>query len=210
MTKAFKIIYKSVRRICNQLSGWIDKVGTLFILCGNGVAFHDIHTKGVPYVMVAMGGKMRIGRNFNINNGIKGNPIGCNERCTFFVDRGASIEIGDNVGMSQSALVSMSSIRIGNNVKIGGGTMIFTTDFHSIDPIIRASKDDSKHRKVAPVVIGDNAFIGARCIILKGVTIGKNSVIGAGSVVTKSVPDNQIWAGNPARYIKDVATEREN
>lgn len=40
--------------------------------------------------------------------------------------------------------------------------------------------------------------------MLKGVTIGKGSVIGAGSVVTKMVPAGQVWAGNPARYIRDV------
>ena len=89
-------------------------------------------------------------------------------------------------------------------LKSGGGTSVYTTDFHSLDPIIRASKDDQKHSKSAHVVICDNVFIGAKCIILKGVTIGENSVIGAGSVVTKNVPANQIWAGNPAKFIKNV------
>ena len=69
---------------------------------------------------------------------------------------------------------------------------MFTTDFHSLDPIIRASNEDMMHRKCAPVVIGGNVFIGARCIILKGVTIGENSIVGAGSVVTKSIPANEI------------------
>lgn len=204
MERIFNIIYKGTRKLHGIIISKIDHLRTLVMLWGNSVSFHDIHTHGVPYVMVAIGGRMSIGRNFHMNNGIKGNPIGCNERCTLFVDRGASIEIGDNVGMSQTSLVSMCSIKVGDNVKIGGGAMIFTTDFHSIDPAIRASRDDAKYRKVAPVTIGDNAFIGARSIILKGVTIGKNSVIGAGSVVTKSVPDNQIWAGNPARFIKKI------
>lgn len=70
--------------------------------------------------------------------------------------------------------------------------------------MIRASKDDLKHRKCAPVVIGDNVFIGAKCIILKGVTIGENSIVGAGSVVTKSIPANEIWAGNPAKFIRKI------
>ena len=55
-----------------------------------------------------------------------------------------------------------------------------------------------------PVIIENSVFIGAQSIILKGVTIGKNSIIGAGSVVTKNVPANQIWAGNPARFIKNI------
>ncbi|MGN0053220.1 MAG: hypothetical protein ACI378_04035, partial [Bacteroides sp.] len=51
----------------------------------------------------------------------------------------AELIIGDNVGISQTALLSYGSIRIGDNVKIGGGTSVFTTDFHSLDPMIRAS-----------------------------------------------------------------------
>ena len=50
------------------------------------------------------------------------------------------------------------------------------------------------------------AFIGAHSIVLKGVTIGKHSVIGAGSVVTKNIPDNEVWAGNPARFIRRLDT----
>lgn len=56
----------------------------------------------------------------------------------------------------------------------------------------------------APVVIGNDVFIGVKCIILKGVTIGDGAIIGAGSVVTKSIPANQIWAGNPAKYIREI------
>lgn len=56
----------------------------------------------------------------------------------------------------------------------------------------------------SPVVIKDGAFIGAHCIILKGVTIGENSIVGAGSVVTKSIPDGEIWAGNPVKFIRRV------
>ena len=55
-----------------------------------------------------------------------------------------------------------------------------------------------------PVKIEDNAFVGARSMILRGITIGKYSIIGAGSVVTKSVPENEIWAGNPARFVRKI------
>ena len=61
-----------------------------------------------------------------------------------------------------------------------------------------------QHKKVAPVIIKDNAFIGAGSIILKGTIIGMNSIVAAGSVVTKSIPDNEIWGGNPAKFIKKV------
>lgn len=56
--------------------------------------------------------------------------------------------------------------------------------------------------ETAPIVLGRNVWIGAQCVILKGVTIGDNAVIGAGSVVKKSVAAGEIWAGVPARRLK--------
>ena len=182
----------------------LSNIRTRLLLMGNDVHFSTIKSSGVPYIMVARRGRMSIGKNFRMNNGLRANPIGCPQKCTFFVHTDCDITIGDNVGISQTALISHCSITIGDNVKIGGGTSIYTTDFHSLDPIIRASDEDQKYRRCAPVVIGDNVFIGAKCIILKGVTIGENSIIGAGSVVTKNVPANQIWAGNPAKFIRNI------
>ncbi len=166
--------------------------------------FHNFRNSGTPYVRVAMRGTMSIGQNFAMNNGIKGNPIGCYNKCTLIVDNNAELIIGDNVGISQTAIICHHKITIGNDVKIGGGVCIYDTDFHSLDPNVRKSKDDIKHKVKKPVVIGDNVFIGAQSLILKGVTIGENSIIGAGSVVTKSIPANQIWAGNPAKFIKEI------
>ena len=202
--KLFNIVYKIAKKILNLISSGISLVATKIVFNGNTVSYSSFNTNGIPYVMVARGGKFSIGKNFAMNNGIKGNPIGCYERCTFFVDRGAVLTIGDNVGMSQAALICHKSITIGNYVKIGGGVCIYDTDFHSLDPVIRRSSEDLKNRAEKPVVIGNDVFIGARSIILKGVTIGENSVIGAGSVVTKSVPANQIWAGNPAKFIRSI------
>ena len=87
---------------------------------------------------------------------------------------------------------------------------MYTTDFHSLDPQIRASAEDTLHKACAPVRICEGAFIGAHCIILKGVTIGARSIVGSGSVVTKSIPADEIWAGNPARFIRSLTTEKDN
>lgn len=112
----------------------------------------------------------------------------------------AQITIGDHVGMSAVTIVSHRLITIDDHAMIGAGTIITDSDWHclSLDVTERHTKDG----KTAPVHIGRNAFIGTRCIILKGVTIGENAIIGAGSVVTSDIPDNAIAAGNPCRIIK--------
>lgn len=204
MTDARVLTYKAIRKAWNKCVCIISRLRTMMRFAGNGVKCQSFTTNGVPYVMVALGGKMQIGKNFKMNNGPTGNPIGCFQPCTFVVDRNAQLKIGDNVGISQCALIAHANIEIQNNVKIGGGVCVYTTDFHSLNPVIRASADDTKHKVCKPVVIEENAFIGAHSILLKGVHIGKNSIIGAGSVVTKPVPANQIWAGNPAKFIKNI------
>ena len=195
-------VYKAIRKLVLILSGAVHHVCTTILLRGNGVKYRNFRTGGIPYVMVARHGKMEIGENFAMNNGINHNPIGCPQRCTFFVDNGCKITIGNHVGISQAALIALADITIGNHVKIGGGASLYTSDFHSLDAATRASTDDFKHRKSAPIVVGDHAFIGAHSIILKGVTIGEGAIVGAGSIVTRSIPPYEIWAGNPAKFIK--------
>lgn len=85
----------------------------------------------------------------------------------------------------------------------GGGVKLYDTDFHSISYEERIQKPDPGI-KSKPILIKEGAFIGAHSIILKGVTVGRHSVIGAGSVVTKDIPDNEVWAGNPARFIRKL------
>lgn len=64
------------------------------------------------------------------------------------------------------------------------------------------SKSGRRYR-LGDVHICKGAFIGIGAIICNSVKIGENSVVGAGSVVTKDIPANQVWAGNPAKYIKE-------
>lgn len=88
-------------------------------------------------------------------------------------------------------------ITIGRGVRITSGVKIIT---HFLDP-----ECPGVHFRKAPVVIEDDVFIGMNAIICNSVHIGKGAVVGAGSVVTKDIPAYQVWAGNPAHYIKNRA-----
>lgn len=120
------------------------------------------------------------------------------------------ILIGDHVGMSSPCLWAKERISIGNFVNIGGDCILMDSDAHNLDWRIRDSLKmmtskvslDNHTAKCAPIVIEDHVLIGARSIILKGVTIGHGAVIGAGSVVVKNIPANCIAAGNPCKVIK--------
>jgi len=164
----------------------------------------DVRLNGVCYFTTSAGGKINIGDQVTINSGEKYNRIGGDTRTIIQTLGDGRITIGSNVGISNCAIICRESITIEDNVLIGGGAKLYDNDFHSIIPSVRNSPEDQDHVISKPIRICEGAFIGAHAIILKGVTIGKNSVIGAGSVVTKCVPDNEIWAGNPARFVKKV------
>ncbi len=198
------MIYRVFRRLTYNTYRRYSHLFTTLKFKANDVSFSTFRTIGIPYVMVAHNGICKIGRNLTMNNSMVGNPIGCMTPCTIFVDSNAELYIGNDVGISQTTLVSHCRITIGNRVKIGGGTCIYTTDFHSLNANVRCGKNDLVNKICKPVIIEDDVFIGAFSIILKGVTIGARSIVGAASVVTKSVPPNQLWAGNPARFIRNL------
>jgi len=205
MQEIATLIYKSIWKIFRWTGHAISHLLTWVVLYCNNVRFKNIHTNGVPFVKVARGGKCTIGNYFRVNNTVQSNPIGRVQRCMLVVGRNAGLSIGNNVGMSSTAIVAHKNVTIGNFVQIGGGVCIYDTDFHSLDPEIRQNnKTDREMKKCSPVIISDNVFIGAHSTVLKGVTIGENAVIGACSVVTKNIPANEIWAGNPATLIKKL------
>lgn len=128
-----------------------------------------------------------------------------------FVDylRKQGVEVGESVRIysPKNTLVDLSApwlITIGNNVRITHGVIILTHDYSW--SVLKKLPD--KGGKVlgaqAPVVIGNNVFIGMNAIITRGVTIGDNVVIGAGSVVTRDCESNSVYAGSPAKRIMSI------
>lgn len=144
---------------------------------------------------------LKIGKNFHAQANIRYNSFGIIQPNLLKLNPGAHILIGDNVGISGSTISSTKRILIGNNVLIGSGCIICDSDAHPIHP---SDRQNHVLTKSSPITIENDVFIGARCLILKGVTIGRGSVIGAGSVVAKDVPPMCIYAGNPAILIKKM------
>ena len=172
------------------------------ILKAHGVVFgKNLQIPGKVSWLIG-GGKLKIGDNFYFSSGDAVNPMTSNLQGAVYVEPGAELTIGNNVGMSSTRLWIHESARIGNNVKIGGCVLITDTDAHPMDYMARRSSNEGT--KSAPIVIEDDAWVGAHCIILKGVTIGARSIIGAGSVVTKSIPADCVAAGNPCKVIKNL------
>lgn len=131
-------------------------------------------------------------------NGAKGSIIEPPFRC----DYGYNIHVGENFYANFGCvMLDCNTIKIGNNVLLGPNVQLYTP----IHPL--KAEERLKVRgiqKAAPIVIGDNVWLGGGVIVCPGVTIGENTTIGAGSVVTKDIPANVFAAGNPCKVIKTI------
>ena len=146
-----------------------------------------------------------IGDNFYFSSGDAVNPISSNLQGAIYLENGASLKIGNNVGMSSTRMWIHDSVTIGDNVKVGACVLITDTDAHPLDYLARSTSNEGT--KSAPIVIEDDVWVGAHSIILKGVTIGARSIIGAGSVVTKNIPPDCV-AGFSSRQTAERMQER--
>ena len=128
--------------------------------------------------------------------------------CVIFPDA----QIGENCNICSNVLIE-NEVRVGNNVTVKSGVQLWDgitlEDNVFIGPNATFTNDllpRSKNPdwKLQKTIIKKGASIGANATILCGITIGENAMIGAGSVVTKDVPDNEVWIGNPARFLKKI------
>ena len=157
---------------------------------------------GLPRIKVSgRGASISIGKHFTAVSCVTHNAIGVMQPVILKVlDDNAQIKIGDDVGVSGCSIVACKSITIGNHVLIGSGVVIMDNDLHPINPYERRRGGPGKS---GSIIIEDDVFIGARAVILKGVTLGKGCVIGAGAVVGNDIPPFAVAVGNPARIVGD-------
>jgi hypothetical protein len=148
---------------------------------------------GKPLVSMSKNSSITIGDKSVLASHSSFTALGVSKPCIFRTMRErASIKIGSDTGLSGTTICAAKSIIIGNECLIGADVIITDNDFHAIKPENRRYNDNINDISAEPVLIEDNVFIGARAIILKGVTIGKNSIIGAGAIVSSNVPPNVI------------------
>lgn len=154
-----------------------------------------------PRNVEVYGANIRVGEHAHIH-AAKGNLT---RLCTWTTGaRTGHITMGDCVLISPGTqIVASESITVGSNTMFASGCYISDSDWH--DTYDRTAELD-KH---APIVIGENVWLGVRVIVGKGVTIGDNSIVGAGSVVTKNIPANCIAAGNPARVVRELDPSKD-
>lgn len=133
--------------------------------------------------------------------------------------QGGDIAVGEWCYVGENTRIwSAASIHIGNRVLISHGVNLFDSLTHPLD----AAERHRQTREIflrghpldidlgaRPVVIRDDAWLGAGCFVLAGVTIGARSIVAAGAVVTKDVPDGVIVAGNPASVLRPVAQQSD-
>lgn len=123
--------------------------------------------------------------------------------------------IGENCNICSHCYIE-NNVIIGNNVTVKCGVYlwdgIIIEDNVQVGPNVTFTNDKYPRAKqlfeAQRTLIKKNASIGAGSVILGGITIGENAMIGAGSVVTKDIPDNELWFGNPAKFIRNINQEK--
>ena len=125
-----------------------------------------------------------------------------------------NVVIGNNCFIGENnQFISLNSLVVIGNYVMTGPDVLFISGNHQFDLVGKRmlDVDDSIKNKESDedISIGDDVWIGARAIILKGVSIGKGSIIGAGAIVTKSIPPYAVAAGNPAKIIKYRFTKEQ-
>jgi len=115
------------------------------------------------------------------------------------VEDGA-LEIGEGTFINYGCSIGATElVRIGANCSIGTYAILMDNDYHRLEPERRYERPES-----APIILQDNVWLGARVIVLRGVTIGAGSAIGAGSVVTHDIPPRSLAVGVPAKVIRQL------
>ena len=151
-----------------------------------------------------------ISTKFTINDNGKiyiGKKVGMRRSCEITVSKNGVVEIGNNCFLNSNCIIaSHEHISIGTGTRLGPNVLVYDHDY---DYRNTDEKKRSEH-KCTPVKIGNNVWIGAGSIILRGTIIGNNSVIGAGSVIKGIYPENSIIIQNRNEIVNTITHRKED
>lgn len=206
------LLHKNIGRLCRNIKTFYLHHRSVNYCRRHGVKLPTngkIQFNGPVYWSIGRGANVSIGENFTCHSD-------SNFRCDdhthsiFHIGKGATLKIGNNSGINNSSISCYNSIIIGDYVKIGTGSRIMDTNWHSINWWERMDPaTDMTNARTAPVTIGNHVWLGANVFVMKGVTIGDRSIVSAGSVVTKDIPAGEVWGGNPAKFLKKLKEQDE-
>ena len=121
----------------------------------------------------------------------------------FYTDCGRNIHFGKNVFLNSGCrFQDQGGITIGDRTLIGHNVVLATLN-HNPDPVRRGNL------LPAPIVIGEDVWIGANATVCPGVTIGNGAIVAAGAVVTRDVPANTVVGGVPAKVLKAIGINEQ-
>lgn len=145
-----------------------------------------------------------LGREVKIHSFVNlyGCSIGDHTKIGTFVEIQKKAEIGKRCKISSHTFIC-EGVHIHDQVFIGH-SVTFTNDFYPRATNPQGMLQDESDWLIVPTIVEENASIGSGSTILCGITIGKNAMIGAGSVVVTDIPPDQVWAGNPARFMRHL------
>lgn len=145
-----------------------------------------------------------LGKNVQIHGFVNlyGCVIGDNTKIGTFVEIQKGVTIMKNNKISSHTFIC-EGVTIQDNVFIGHN-VTFINDKYPRATNLQGSLMTEENWSVVPTTVAHNASIGSGVTILCGLTIGAHAIVGAGSVVTKNIPAGELWAGNPAKFLRYV------
>jgi acetyltransferase-like isoleucine patch superfamily enzyme len=151
---------------------------------------------------VKLGANVRLSKFINLY----GCEIGDETKIGAFVEIQKNATIGKRCKISSHSFIC-EGVTIEDNVFVGHGVM-FTNDSYPRATTMDGSLQTEADWKVEKTVVKRGASIGTGSTILPNISIGENAIVGAGSVITRDVPANAVVAGNPARVLRYLETEK--
>lgn len=154
---------------------------------GAGCSVSPLATLSEPSLLT-LGDRVRIGRHVELS------------------PQGGGIWVGSDCSLNNSVVIyGAGSVLIGDSCRIGHGSMLISSN-HTFEDLTRPIR--LQPLTAVGVQLEEDVWLGAKCIVLDGVTVGRGAVVGAGSVVTRDIPPFSVSAGNPARLIRSREVKR--